>query len=171
MGINAIRGHGSAGGCVSGTISLHFLEKKDPQTNKFVADKENPHRRMVYEGRGPYIDLLIRGDWENGTFNVLGNFQQKLGELLADDRKASTIDELTPGQRQTLEFLAGACGIWKDPNGATAQQVAACRVQHLNREPTSSEVESTRRQLNALVKEHLASQTKKGQTFKYTIRS
>ncbi len=171
VGINAIRGHGSAGGAVSGCISMHFLEKKDPQTGKWVADKENPHRRMVYEGRGPYIDLLIRGDWENGTFNVLGNFQQKLGELTADDRKASTIDELTPGQRETLEFLAGACGIWKDPNGATAQQVAACRVQHLNREPTPSEVESTRRQLNALVKEQLASQTKKGQTFKYTIRS
>jgi len=171
VGINAIRGHGSAGGAVSGCISMHFLEKKDPQTGKWVADKENPHRRMVFEGRGPYIDLLIRGDWENGTFNVLGNFQQKLGELTADDRKASTIDELTQGQRETLEFLAGACGIWKDPNGATAQQVAACRVQHLNREPTPSEVESTRRQLNALVKEQLASQTKKGQTFKYTIRS
>ena len=27
VGINAIRGHGSAGGCVSGCISMHFLQE------------------------------------------------------------------------------------------------------------------------------------------------
>nr|WP_244276163.1 hypothetical protein [Synechococcus sp. N19] len=68
LGIQAIRGHSSAGGAVSGAISMHFLEKKDSQTGKWGADKDNPHRRMVFEGRGPYVDLLIRGDWERGTF-------------------------------------------------------------------------------------------------------
>ena len=47
---------------------------------------------MVFEGRGPYVDLLILGDWERGTFQVLGNYQKQLGELTADERKASTID-------------------------------------------------------------------------------
>ena len=172
VGVEAMRGHGSAKGVVSSTISLHFLEKKSTSgSNKWVSDKENPHRRMVFEGRGPFEDLLVRLDGEAGTWKVIGKFDKALAELQSNDRKGETIGRLTEGQRQTLEFLAGACGIWKDPNGATANQVAACRVQHLNREPTSSEIESTRRQLNALVKDQLASQTKKGQTFKYTIRS
>ena len=169
VGINAIRGHGSAGGCVSGTISLHFLEKKDPQTNKFVADKENPHRRMVYEGRGPYIDLLIRGDWENGTFNVLGNFQQKLGELTADDRKASTIDDLTDGQKQTLEWVGSAVGLWKATDGVSANQVASAKTHP--RQPTASEVETTRKQLNALVKSELLSPTLNTTPTRYNYRS
>ena len=172
VGVEAMRGHGSAKGVVSSTISLHFLEKKSTSgSNKWVSDKENPHRRMVFEGRGPYEDLLVRLDGEAGTWKVIGKFDKALAELQSNDRKGETIGRLTEGQRQTLEFLAGACGIWKDPNGATANQVAACRVQRLNREPTSSEIQSTRRQLNALVKDQLASQTKKGQTFKYTIRS
>ncbi len=168
VGINAIRGHGSAGGCVSGTISLHFLEKKDPQTGKFVADKENSHRRMVYEGRGPYIDLLIRGDWEKGTFNVLGNFQQKLGELTSDDRKASTLDGLTAGQKETLEWVGAAAGLWKERNGVTASQVASAKTHP--RKPTPSEVETTRKQINALVKLELLTATANTTPTRYAYR-
>ncbi len=169
VGINAIRGHGSAGGCVSGCISMHFLEKKDPQTGKWVADKENPHRRMVYEGRGPYIDLLICGDWQNGTFKVLGNFQQKLGELTADDRKASTLDDLTAGQRQTLEWVGTAAGLWKSSDGVSANQVASAKTHP--RKPTSSEVETTRKQLNALVKLKLLTTTANTTPARYSYRT
>lgn len=170
VGINAIRGHGSAGGAVSGCVSLHYLERKDPQTGKWVADKDNAHRRMVFEGRGPYLDLLIRADWRNGTFSVLGPFQQKLGELTADRQKSNTIDKLTDGQRQTLEFLGAAMGIWKDPSGVTAQQVAACKVQHLARAPTASEVEITRKQLQALVKDQLAAKTTRSRVTKFSFK-
>ena len=170
VGINAIRGHGSAGAAVSGCISLHFLEKKDPQTGKFVADKDNPHRRMVYEGRGPYIDLLIRGDWQDGTFDVIGPFQQKIGELLADERKGTSVTKLTEGQRQTLEWVGGAISTWKQPDGATALQVASCKVQHLDRSPTVSEIENTRKQLNALTKLGLLSATQKSRVTRYSYR-
>lgn len=169
VGINAIRGHGSAGGAVSGVISMHFLEKKDPQTGKWVADKENPHRRMVFEGRGPYIDLLIRGDWEKGTFNVLGNFQQKLGELTADTRKVSAIDRLTDGQRQTLEWVGTAIDQWKAKDGVTANQVAGAMTHP--RTPTPSEVENKRKQLNALVRAELLTATQKAKPTRYDFRA
>ena len=168
VGINAIRGHGSAGGAVSGVISMHFLEKKDPQTGKWVADKENQHRRLVFEGRGPYIDLLIRGDWQQGTFDVLGNFQQKLGELTADDRKAESITSLTQGQKETLEWVGAAIGMWKEKDGVTVNQVAGAMTHP--RKPTSSEVETTRKQLNALVKAELLSSTKKARVTRYDYR-
>lgn len=169
VGINAIRGHSSAGGAVSGTISLHFLEKKDPQNNKWVADKDNPHRHMVFEGRGPYIDLLIRGDWEQGTFQVLGNFQLKLAELTADERKASVIDDLTEGQLQTLEWVGTATGICKASDGVTARQVAGAMIHP--RQPTASEVETTRKKLNALVKKQLLTMSRKSKVTRYNYRA
>ena len=169
VGINAIRGHGSAGGAVSGCISLHFLERKDPQTGKWVADKENPHRRMVFEGRGPYVDLLIRGDWAQGTFKVLGKFEQKLSELTADQRKASMFDGLTEGQKETLEWLGSAIGIWKTPNGVSSNQVAAAKTHP--RKATFSEIENTRKQLKALVKKGFLSTTESGRTTLYKYRS
>jgi hypothetical protein len=149
-------------------ISLHFLEKKDSQTGKLVADKDNPHRRMVFEGRGPYIDLLIRGDWQQGTFGVLGNFQQKLGELTADDRKAESIKSLTQGQKETLEWVGAAVGLWKEKDGVTVNQVASAMTHP--RKPTSSEIETTRKQLNALVKAELLSSTKKARVTRYDYR-
>lgn len=169
VGINAIRGHSSAGGAVSGVISLHFLEKKDSQTGKWVADKENPHRRMVFEGRGPYLDLLVRGDWMDGTFEVLGNFIQKIGELTADQRKANNITNLTEGQRQTLEWVGVAAGLWKEHNGVTVQQVASAMTHP--RKPTASEVENTRKQLKALEKDELLSSTKKARVVRFNYRT
>ena len=169
VGINAIRGHSSAGGCVSGVISMHFLEKKDPQNGKWVADKDNPHRRMVFEGRGPYLDLLIRGAWEKGTFEVLGNFQQKLGELTADERKAFAIDQLTEGQRQALKLIETANGQWKTNDGVTAKQVASAMTHPHT--PTNSEIENKRKQLNALVKAKLLTTTKKASVIRYKYRT
>ena len=169
LGIQAIRGHSSAGGAVSGAISLHFLEKKDSQSGKWGADKDNPHRRMVFEGRGPYVDLLIRGDWERGTFQVLGNYQKQLGELTADERKASTIDRLTEGQRVTLEWVGTAQGIWKDTRGVSAAEVANAKTQP--RKAINSETETTRKQLDALVRAGLLSKSRHGQTNRYSYRS
>ena len=169
LGIQAIRGHSSAGGAVSGAISMHFLEKKDPRTGKWVADKDNPHRRMVFEGRGPYIDLLIRGDWERGTFKVLGSYEQQLGALTADERKASTIDRLTEGQRVTLEWVGTAQGIWKDTRGVSAAEVANAKTQP--RKAINSETETTRKQLDALVRAGLLSRSKHGPSNRYSYRS
>jgi hypothetical protein len=172
VGVAAMRGHGSAKGVVSSTISLHFLEHKCPSgSGKWVADKENPHRRMVTEGRLPYTDLLVKLDGAAGTWTVIGKFQQALAELQSDDRKGEVVDSLTTGQRETLEWVGAAIGVWKDPSGVTAHQVAVCKVQHLNRQPTRSEVEQTRTQLRALVKKQLLSETQKGSVTKYSYRS
>ncbi|WP_114992919.1 AAA family ATPase [Synechococcus sp. UW179A] len=165
VGVEAMRGHGSAKGVVSSTISLHFLEKKSATgSNKWVSDKENPHRRLVFEGRGPYVDMLVRLDGAAGTWEVIGKFDRALAELQSDDQKSESIGGLTEGQRQTLEWVGAASEIWKHPHGVTVQQVAACKVQHLNREATGSEIETTRKQLRACTKAELLSQTTKGNT-------
>ena len=162
VGINAIRGHSSAGGCVSAVISMHFLEKKDPQTGKWVADKDNPHRRFVFEGRGPYQDLLIRGDWAQGTFTVLGEFQQKLGELTSDERKAELIDNLTEKQREALELLGAAHGMWKHPRGS--QHLRWFMGTEAHQPPSTSAVESMRQRLTSLVKKGILNSSKDGRS-------
>lgn len=170
VGINAIRGHSSAAGAVSAAISLHFLEKRDPQGNgKWVPDKDNPHRRLVFEGRGPYQDLLIRGNWQQGTFSVLGDFTKELAALTADDRRVEALDDLTEGQRQTLEWVGTAIGMWKVKDGVTASQVAGAIYQP--RKPNPSELEITRKQLNALTKKQLLSATKKAGGTRYRYRA
>jgi hypothetical protein len=172
VGVAAMRGHGSAKGVPSATISLHFLEHKDPSgSGKWVADKENPHRRMVTEGRLPYSDMLVRLDAAAGTWTIVGKFQKALAELQSDDRKEGIIDSLTSGQRETLEWVGSAIGLWKDPSGVTALQVATCKTQQPGRQPTKAEVEQTRAQLHALVKKQLLSETKKGVVTKYSVRS
>lgn len=171
VGVAAMRGHGSAKGVPSATVSLHFLEHKCPSgSGKWVADKENPHRRMVTEGRLPYSDLLVRLDAAAGTWSVIGKFQKALAELQADDRKGDLLRSLTDGQRETLEWVGGAVSTWKQPDGATALQVASCKVQHLDRSPTDSEIENTRKQLNALTKLGLLSATQKSRVTRYSYR-
>jgi hypothetical protein len=170
VGINAIRGHGSAGGAVSGCISLHYLEKKDPQTGRIVADKMNPHRRMVYEGRGPFIDLLIRGDWPEGLFEVIGPFEEKLGRLLADQNKQAAIAKLTKGQTETLTAIPTAVRASGESGGATVQQVAQAKVGKDDRMPTSSEIESTRKQLSSLAKNGLLKSTTQNGPIRYALK-
>ena len=95
VGINAIRGHSSAGGCVSAVISMHFLEKKDPQNGKWVADKVSAEAaeatRIQYGGSAkpanaadlaaqPDIDgLLIGGaSLTPGFIDCINAFKVKL---------------------------------------------------------------------------------------------
>ena len=171
LGMEAIRGHGSAKGVPSGGISIHFIEKKDPRTNKWVADKETPYRRVVVEGRMPYQDLLVNFEGEAGTWKVIGKFEQSLAELQSTDGKDEAIGGLTSGQRETLEWVGSAAGIWKAPHGVTVRQVAACKVQNLDREPTDSEIEGTRKQLQACAREQLLTKKKVGREFVYSYRS
>lgn len=171
LGMEAIRGHGSAKGVPSGGISIHFIEKKDPRTNKWVADKETPYRRVVVEGRMPYQDLLVGFDGEAGTWNVIGKFEQSLAELQSTDGNDEVIGGLTTGQRETLEWVGSAAGVWKGPHGVTVRQVAACKVQNLEREPTDSEIEGTRKQLRACAREGLLTQKKVGREFYFSYRS
>ena len=153
VGVNAMRGHGSAKGVPSAVISLHFLERKDPTTGKFVADKESPYRRMVTEGRMPYSDLLVKLDGASGRWEVIGKFDAELARLTAGDQKQETIDNLTDDQKATLEWVGVAAGIWKEKVGVTIQQVAAAKVQP--RQPTGGESEVVRKQLKSLVKKGL----------------
>jgi hypothetical protein len=170
LGIEAIRGHGSAKGVPSNGISLHFIDKKDPRTGRWVPDKETPYRRMVIEGRMPYRDLLVELDGAAGTWKVIGNFEQSLAELQTTEGKDQIIKDLTEGQRETLEWVGSANGIWKSPHGVTVRQVAACKVQHLNRQPTDSEVECTRKQLKACVRDTLLSENKVGRESFFSYR-
>ncbi len=149
IGIQAIRGHGSAGGAVSACISLHFMERRCPLKKVWIADKDNPHRRMVVEGRAPFQDLLIRGDFERGTFEVVGEYQKAIAELLADERQAEKVEELTEEQRQVLEAIGGL----GDPQGGNPRQIAL--IVHDTDEPTRSQVSVIRKQCQALVKRGL----------------
>ncbi len=170
VGIAAIRGHGSAKGVPSAGISLHFLQTKDPQTGKRIADKDNPHRRMVVEGRGPYQDLLIRGDWPQGTFKVLGEFQKELASLTADDRKAAVIDGLTEQQRKAIELVSAACSMGKSPKGATAIEVASLECGDKS-QPDNSAIESMRQRLKSLVRKDILRSSKDGRSERFQIRS
>jgi hypothetical protein len=159
LGAGAVRGHGSAKGVPSAIISLHFLEKRSPN-GKWGEDKENPHRRMVMEGRMGYWDLLVRLHGSQARWEVIGPFEKSLANLQADDSKAETIEHLTEGQRKTLEWVGGAMGLWKDPRGVTAAQVANAMLKDSNRAATPAEVQTTRKQLNALHKLELLTKQK-----------
>ena len=119
-------------------------------------------RRRCLGRFGRVVDLL-----HYFTFDVIecrfddAQFQQALAELHTDKRKNETIENLTDGQRQTLEWVGSAMGTWKSPQGVTTHQVASCKVQHLNRQPTSSEVENTRKQLRALHADGLLSKRRR----------
>lgn len=152
VGINAIRGHSSAGGAVSACISLHFLERKCPSgSGRWVADKENPHRRMVVEGRAPFRDLLVKLDAPAGTWELMGDFSKAIAALTADDHKAGTLERLTDAQREVLDALAGL----RAPNGATVKQVAHA----LHETPNRTQINKAKTRLDALVKAELVSKS------------
>ena len=170
LGMEAIRGHGSAKGVPSAGMSLHFIEKKDPRTGRWLPDKEAPYRRLVIEGRMPYQDLLVGFEGAAGTWNVIGKFEQSMAELQTTEGRAETISALTDKQRETLEWVGSAAGIWKCPHGVTVRQVAACKIQHLNREPNESEIEGTRKQLRVCVKGQLLHENRVGREFYYSYK-
>ena len=139
VGSAAMRGHGSAKGVPSATISLHFLEKRGPN-GKWIEDKDNPHRRMVMEGRMGYFDLLVRLHGAEARWELVGPFEKSLANLQADATKAKTVESLTEGQRETLEWVAGAMGMSGNPSqGVTVSQVANSQFQDYNRPATAAE--------------------------------
>ena len=169
VGFAAIRGHGSAKGVPSACLSLNFLEKR-ASNGRWVEDKQNPHRRMVMEGRMGYWELLVRLNGAEARWEVIGPYEESLANLQADDSKAEKIDSLTEGQKQSLEWVAGAMGIWKDPRGVTAAQVANAKLQAANRIATSAEVQTTRKQLLALHKLQLLTKQKVSNADYFSIR-
>ena len=169
VGFAAIRGHGSAKGVPSACLSLNFLEKKAPN-GRWVEDKKNPHRRMVMEGRMGYWELLVRLNGVEARWEVVGPYEEALANLQADGSKAETIDSLTEGQKQSLEWVAGAMGLWKDPRGVTAAQVANAKLKAANRSATTAEVQTTRKQLLALHKLQLLSKQKVSNADYFSIR-
>ena len=169
VGFAAIRGHGSAKGVPSACLSLNFLEKR-ASNGRWVEDKQNPHRRMVMEGRMGYWELLVRLNGAEARWEVIGPYEESLANLQADDSKAEKIDSLTEGQKQSLEWVAGAMGIWKDPRGVTAAQVANAKLQAANRIATSAEIQTTRKQLLALHKLQLLTKQKVSNADYFSIR-
>ena len=159
VGAAAVRGHGSAKAVPSAIISLHFLEKRSPN-GKWGEDKENPHRRMVIEGRMGYWDLLVRLHGAEARWELIGPFEKSLANLQADASKEETIQRLTEGQRNTLEWVGGAMGLWKDHRGVTATQVANAMLKDSNRAASPGEVQTTRKQLHALHKLELLTKQK-----------
>ena len=160
VGSAAMRGHGSAKGVPSATISLHFLEKRGPN-GKWIEDKDNPHRRMVMEGRMGYFDLLVRLHGAEARWELVGPFEKSLANLQADATKAKTVESLTEGQRQTLEWVAGAMGMSGNPSqGVTVSQVANAQFQDDNRPATAAERSVISKQLERLYSEGLLSRSK-----------
>ena len=160
VGSAAMRGHGSAKGVPSATISLHFLEKRGPN-GKWIEDKDNPHRRMVMEGRMGYFDLLVRLHGAEARWELVGPFEKSLANLQADATKAKTVESLTEGQRETLEWVAGAMGMFGNPSqGVTVSQVANAQFQDDNRLATAAERSVISKQLERLYSEGLLSRSK-----------
>ena len=169
VGAAAMRGHGSAKAVPSATINLHFLEKRSPN-GKWAEDKENPHRRMVMEGRMGYWDLLVRLHGAEARWEVIGPFEKSLANLQADDSKAEAFASLTEGQRETLEWVGGAMGTWKDSRGVTATQVANAKLRDLNRVASTAEVQTTRKQLRALHRDGFLTKQKVSNQDYFSIR-
>ena len=71
---------------------------------------------------------------------MLGRFEQKLSELTADQCKASMLDGLTEGQKETLKWVGTAVSIWKASNWVSSVQIADAKT-HL-RPPTFAETEN-----------------------------
>ena len=103
-------------------------------------------------------------------WEVVGPYEEALANLQADGSKAETIDSLTEGQKQSLEWVAGAMGLWKDPRGVTAAQVANAKLKAANRSATTAEVQTTRKQLLALHKLQLLSKQKVSHADYFSIR-
>ena len=117
-----------------------------------------------------YWELLVRLNGAEARWEVIGPYEESLANLQADDSKAEKIDSLTEGQKQSLEWVAGAMGIWKDPRGVTAAQVANAKLQAANRIATSAEVQTTRKQLLALHKPQLLTKQKVSNVDYFSIR-
>ena len=72
-----------------------------------------------------YFDLLVRLHGAEARWELVGPFEKSLANLQADATKAKTVESLTEGQRQTLEWVAGAMGMFGNPSqGVTVSQVA-----------------------------------------------
>jgi hypothetical protein len=167
VGFAAIRGHGSAKGVPSACLSLHFLEKRSPN-GRWVEDKENPHRRMVMEGRMGYWELLVRLSGAEARWEVIGPYEESLANLQADSSKAEVLERLTQGQRETLEYVGCADAEGK---GVTAAMVANAKsnAEH-GRDATPAEIQVSRKQLKALQKDGLLSKTKTGNSDLFSFR-
>ena len=117
-----------------------------------------------------YWELLVRLNGAEARWEVIGPYEESLANLQADDSKAEKIDSLTEGQKQSLEWVAGAMGIWKDPRGVTAAQVANAKLQGAKRIATAAEVQTTRKQLLALHKLQLLTKQKVSNADYFSIR-
>ena len=167
VGFAAIRGHGSAKGVPSACLSLNFLEKRAPN-GRWVEDKQNPHRRMVMEGRMGYWELLVRLNGAEARWKVIGPYEESLANLQADDAKAGVLEGLTQGQRMTLEYVGS---VDADGKGVTAAMVANAKskAEH-GRDAIPAEVQVTRKQLKALHKDGLLSKVKTGNSDLFSYR-
>ena len=167
VGFAAIRGHGSAKGVPSACLSLHFLEKR-ASNGRWVEDKENPHRRMVMEGRMGYWELLVRLSGAEARWEVIGPYEESLANLQADDAKAGVLEGLTQGQRMTLEYVGS---VDAESKGVTATMVANAKsnAEH-GRAATPAEIQVSRKQLNALHKDGLVSKAKTGNSDLFSFR-
>ena len=160
-GVNAIRGHGSAAGVPSAVVSLHFLERKDPSGNgKWVADKDNPYRRMVVEGRAPYRDLLVRLDGEAGVWSCHGDYSSGVSQL-AQGQQADELPDLTQDQRKVLDVIGTKAGL-------AVKQIA---YEWKGREPSKTEIEQCRKKINALVRKRLVSEKPSTSGNTYSVRA
>ena len=97
-----------------------------------------------------YFDLLVRlhvrrlvGSWWAPS--------RSPSNLQAYATKAKTVESLTEGQRETLEWVAGAMGMSDKPSqGVTVSQVANAQFKDNNRPATAAERSVISKQLKRL---------------------
>ena len=92
---------------------------------------------------------------------MVGPFEKSLANLQADATKAKSVESLTEGQRETLEWVAGAMGMFGNPSqGVTVSQVANAQFQDDSRLATAAECSVISKQLERLYSEGLLSRSK-----------
>ena len=123
---------------------------------------------MVMEGRMGYWELLVRLIGAEARWEVVGPFEESLANLQADDSKTAVLEGLTKGQRETLEYVGSADAEGK---GVTAAMVANAKSNSEHgRDANPSEIQVSRKQLNALQKDGLLSKTKTGNSDLFSFR-
>ena len=95
------------------------------------------------------------------SFIEFSPYNKSLANIQSDVTKAKTVESPTEGQRETLEWVAGAMGMSGNPSqGVTVSQVANAQFQDHNRPATAAERSVISKQLERLYSEGLLSRSK-----------
>ena len=173
-------------GAMGTMIQQHKLEEKDFRDESLIDVKGElkGNNDLLSLTRPDIIEEIHRQYFEAGsdiaetnTFSGTTiaqadyNLQHRVRDINIAAAKLAkrAAEEVSEKQGRRL-WVAGAMGLWKDQRGVTAAQVANAKLQGANRNATSAEVQTTRKQLLALHKHQLLTKQKVSNADYFSIR-